>query len=85
MIGLKEVARIAAHKSRGRRDTSDLWDATDRDTWVDSIGMPRGVPNEFKLVPNRTGGRGASAARGSCGGGSGEQRQVRVIGTPVSS
>ena len=25
------------------------------------------------------GGRGASAARGSCGGGSGEQRQVRVI------
>ena len=28
--------------------------------------------------------RGASAARGSCGGGSGEQRQVRVIGTPVS-
>ena len=31
------------------------------------------------------GGRGASAARGSCGGGSGEQRQVRVIGTPVSS
>ena len=30
------------------------------------------------------GGRGASAAGGSCGGGSGEQHQVRVIGTPVS-
>ena len=30
------------------------------------------------------GGRGASAAGEGCGGGLGEQRQVRVIGTPVS-
>ncbi|KAK0147775.1 hypothetical protein N1851_012516 [Merluccius polli] len=36
------------------------------------------------LTPGKVivGGRGASAARGSCGEGSGEPRQVRVIGTP---
>ncbi|KAK0155258.1 Endogenous retrovirus group V member 1 Env polyprotein [Merluccius polli] len=50
MVGPKKVTGIAAHKSRKKRDTGSQWDATDRDTWVDSIGIPRGVPNEFKLV-----------------------------------
>ena len=42
------------------------------------------VKNKNKNGYPPVGGRGASAAGESCGGGSGEQRQVRVIGTPAS-
>ncbi|KAK0147986.1 Endogenous retrovirus group PABLB member 1 Env polyprotein [Merluccius polli] len=56
MVGPKEVAAIAAHESRKKRDAGSQWDASDRDTWIDSIGIPRGVPNEFKLVDQITAG-----------------------------
>ncbi|KAK0134080.1 hypothetical protein N1851_030355 [Merluccius polli] len=50
MVGPKEVAAIVIKVGRNKRNAGSEWDAADRDTWIDSIGVPRGVPNEFKLV-----------------------------------
>ncbi|KAK0154169.1 hypothetical protein N1851_003758 [Merluccius polli] len=50
MVRPKEVAAMAAKEGRQKRNAGSKWDAPDRDTWIDSIGVPRGVPNEFKLV-----------------------------------
>ncbi|KAK0136907.1 Endogenous retrovirus group V member 1 Env polyprotein [Merluccius polli] len=47
MVRPKEIAEIATKE--GRKNAGSEWDAADRDTWIDSIGVPRGVP-EFKLV-----------------------------------
>ncbi|KAK0155332.1 envelope glycoprotein [Merluccius polli] len=50
MVGPKEIAAMATKEGRQKRNAGSEWDAPDRDTWIDSIGVPRGVPNEFKLV-----------------------------------
>ncbi|KAK0145566.1 hypothetical protein N1851_015520 [Merluccius polli] len=50
MVGPKEIAAMAAKEGRQKRNAGSEWDAPDRDTWIDSIGVPRGVPKEFKLV-----------------------------------
>ncbi|KAK0136440.1 envelope glycoprotein [Merluccius polli] len=50
MVGPTEIAAIATKGGRKKRHASSEWDAADRDTWIDSIGVPRGVPNKFKLV-----------------------------------
>ncbi|KAK0135545.1 envelope glycoprotein [Merluccius polli] len=49
MVGPTEIAEIATKGGRKKRHAGSEWDAADRDTWIDSIGVPRGVPNE----PNR--------------------------------
>ncbi|KAK0130565.1 Endogenous retrovirus group V member 1 Env polyprotein [Merluccius polli] len=50
MVGPKGIAAMAAKEGRQKRSAGSEWDTPDRDTWIDSIGVPRGVPNEFKLV-----------------------------------
>ncbi|KAK0139505.1 Endogenous retrovirus group V member 1 Env polyprotein [Merluccius polli] len=50
MVGPKEVAAIVTKEGRKKRNAGSEWDVADQDTWIDSIGVPRGVPNEFKLV-----------------------------------
>ncbi|KAK0136973.1 envelope glycoprotein [Merluccius polli] len=50
MVGPTEIAAIATKEGRKKRNAGSEWDAADRDTWINSIGVPRGVPNELKLV-----------------------------------
>ncbi|XP_076827197.1 syncytin-B-like [Brachyhypopomus gauderio] len=49
MIGLREITpQPAIAQGRKKRDAFDL--SIGSPTYIDSIGVPRGVPNEYKLV-----------------------------------
>ena len=60
MVGTHEKVATTNMTSQGRQkrevgpgQRAPSWDLTDdKHTWIDAIGVPRGVPNKYKLADN---------------------------------